>query len=46
MNLILEVLNAVAAIATIAGFILERWEKYKRQRMTKGDIEKTGGNRS
>lgn len=41
-----EILMALAAIATVAGFILEAIKEYKRQRMTKGDKEKTRGNGS
>jgi hypothetical protein len=44
-SVIFEVLNALAATASIVGFILDRWEKYKRQRMTQEEIEKAGGNR-
>ena len=39
-----EILLALAAIATVAGFILEVIKEHKRQRMTKGDKEKTRGN--
>ena len=46
MNVILEVLNALASMATIAEFLLDRWREYRHQRMTEGEKEKTGGNRS
>lgn len=46
MNVILEILNVLANLATIFEFILERWQEYRHQRMTKGEKEKTGGNRS
>lgn len=46
MNLFLEVLNALASLATIAEFALDRWREYRHRRMTKGEKEKTGGNRS
>ncbi len=46
MSLAYEILNALAALVTIAGFILERWEEYKRRRMEAGEKGKTGGNRS
>lgn len=41
-----EILLALATIATVAGFILEVIKEYRRQRMTKGDKEKTRGNGS
>ena len=46
MDLFLEILNGCAAVATVAGFMLEVWREYKQQRMTKGEKERTGGNRS
>ena len=45
MELFLEILNGCAALATVAGFILEVWKEYKRQRMTKGEKERADGNR-
>lgn len=46
MNIVLEILNGLAALATIAEFLLDRWRDYRHQRMTKGDKKRTGGNRS
>lgn len=46
MNSILEILNAVAALATVAGFLLEAWTEYKHRRMEREEKKKTGGNRS
>ena len=46
MNIVLEILNCLAAIATIAAFLRELWRDYRRQRMTRGEKRKTGGNRS
>ncbi len=46
MDQIHEILNDCAAIATVAGFILEVWRAYKQQRMTKGEKERIGGHRS
>ena len=46
MELFHEILNAVAAFATVAGFMLEVLREYKHQRMTKAEKERTGGNRS
>lgn len=46
MNLVLEILNALASLATIFEFLLERWREHRHQRMTKGEKGKTGGNRS
>ena len=46
MNSILEILNAVAAAATVAGFLLEAWREYKHRRMAREEKIKTGGNRS
>lgn len=45
MNSILEILNAVAALATVAELLLEVWREYKHRRMAKGEKKKTGGNR-
>ena len=45
----IEILTALASLASICLLLLElydRWRKYKHQRMTKGEKEKTGGNRS
>ncbi len=42
---ICEVLSGVASLATIAGFVLDAWGKYKRQRMARKK-ERTGGHRS
>ena len=47
MNLVLEILNAAAAFATVAGFILEVWREYKQNRMTREEREEpaaTGSN--
>lgn len=46
VHVIFEILYVLAAIATVLGFVLERWEKYKRQRMEAEEKGKTGGNRS
>ena len=46
MGIVLEILSALANIATVAGFILERRKKHKRQRMEAEDKKKTGGHRS
>lgn len=46
MNLFFEILNALASLATILEFLLERWRDYRHRRMTEGENEKTGGNRS
>lgn len=46
MSIVFEILYALAAMATVAGFVLERWEKHKRQRMEAEEKEKTGGHRS
>ena len=46
MNIVFEILGALANCVTVAGFILARWKEYKRQRMEAGEIEKTGGHRS
>ncbi len=43
MSLAYEILNALAALVTIAGFILERWEEYKRRRMEAGESERPAG---
>ena len=47
MNIILEILNALANLTSIWSFAFEatdRWREYRHQRMTK-DIKKgTGGN--
>ena len=45
MEVFREILNVAAAIATVAGFLLETWREYKQCRMTKGEKEKAGGNR-
>lgn len=38
VNVVLEILYALAAVATIAGFIFELWREHKQhKRMTKGD---------
>ena len=37
LHLCYEILMALAAIATVAEFILDAWKEYKRQRMTKGE---------
>lgn len=46
MNFVFEILAALANVATVAGFILERWEEHKRRRMEAEEKEKTGGHRS
>lgn len=46
MNSILEILNAAAAVATVAGLLLEVWKEYKHRRMAREEKKKTGGNRS
>lgn len=45
MNIVLEILNAVAVLANVAGFMLEVWKEYKQRRMTRGEKERAGGNR-
>lgn len=40
LHLCYEILTALAAIATVAEFILDAWKEYKRQRMTKGEKAK------
>ena len=44
-QLILEILAFLANLATVLGFVLERWEKHKRQRMEAEENGKAGGNR-
>lgn len=49
MNVVLEVLNALANMAGIWSLLLElldRWQENRHQRMTRGDKEGTDGNRS
>lgn len=46
MDSILEILNAIAALATVAGLLLEVWREYKHRRMEREEKKKTGGNRS
>lgn len=49
MNIVLEILNALANMAGIWSLLLElydRWRDHRHQRMTKGEKEGTGGNRS
>ena len=46
MNLVLEILNCLAAIATVGAFLRDLWRDYRHRRMTKGEKKKTGGNRS
>jgi hypothetical protein len=46
MDIFLEILNGCAALATVAGLLLEVWREYKQRRMTKGEKERTGGHRS
>lgn len=46
MNIVLEILNAFAAVAAIAEFLLEVFKEYKHQRMEREIKIKTGGNRS
>ena len=45
MEVFREILNVLAAVATVAGLALETWREYKHHRMTKGEKEKAGGNR-
>ncbi len=45
LNYVLEVLAILANTATVLGFVLERWEKHKRQRMEAEENGKAGGNR-
>ena len=40
MNIVLEILYALAAMATIADFLVLLWKEYKRQRMAKGEKRK------
>ena len=42
-NYVLEVLAILANATTVLGFILERWEKHKRQRMEAEETEKPAG---
>lgn len=35
MNIVLEILAAIANLATIAQFMLERWREHRHQRMTR-----------
>lgn len=49
MNMFLEILSALANMAGIWSLLFElhdRWRDYRHQRMTEGEKEKTGGNRS
>lgn len=46
ISLVFEVLGALASVATVVGFILERWEKHKRQRIVSRESRETGGHRS
>ena len=49
MNVVLEILNALACVAGVWSLLLElydRWREYRHQRMTRGDMEETGGHRS
>lgn len=46
MNIVFEILGALANCATVIGFVLERWGKDKRQRMDAEEEEKTGCHRS
>lgn len=46
MNVVLEILNALACVASVWSLLLElhdRWREYRHQRMTRGDMEETGG---
>ena len=45
MDIILEILNALAAVATVAEFILGAIENYKQYRMTRRVKIKAGGDR-
>ena len=45
MEVFRESLIVAAAIASVAGFLLESWREYMQRRMTKGEKEKAGGNR-
>ena len=45
MEIILGVLNAVAAVATIAGFAFDLARECKRYQTTREEKEKAGGNR-
>lgn len=49
MNVVLEILSALADMAGIWSLLLElfdRWREHRHQRMTEGEKEKTGGHRS
>ena len=44
MQILQEVLIALASIANVGSFILQLWEHKQRKRMVKGEKEKAGGN--
>ena len=46
MEEFLEILYALAACATVAEFVLERWKNYKRYRTEAGEKGKPGGHRA
>lgn len=46
LHLLYEILMALAAVATVAEFILEAVREYKHRRMERKEKKKTGGNRS
>lgn len=49
MNVVLEILSALANMAGIWSLLLElldRWREHRHRRMTEGEKEKTGGHRS
>lgn len=46
MNQVYEILQALAALACIAEFLIQRWRDYKRSTDEVGGKEKPGGNRA
>lgn len=46
MNLVYEILQALAALACIAEFLIQRWRDYKRLTDEVEGKEKPGGNRA
>ncbi len=45
MNIVLEILAALANCTVVTGFVLERWEKHKRRRMDAEEKVEAGGHR-
>ena len=44
MQILQEVLIALASIANIGSFVFQLWEYKRRRRMVKGEKDKAGGN--